>query len=137
MKIESRIGSSSAPASKMYAFINDFRNFNHFIPEDRISNWQAEQDSCSFSVDMLGDVRLEIIERNEASLVKIKSDPSVSSYNFTLWIQFKEAGANVTRVKITMEPQLNQVMLAMVKSPLKKFIDSLVNEIEKFDFNLQ
>ncbi|MFC2090329.1 hypothetical protein ACFLT1_06090 [Bacteroidota bacterium] len=137
MKIESKIGKSATPVSKVYTFISDFRNFNNFIPADRISNWEADIDTCSFSINLLGKVGLEIIERESNELVKIQSQPEVTSYNFTLWMQFKEADANDTRIKITIEPQLNQVMLSMVKSPLKNFVDSLIDEIEKFDFSTQ
>lgn len=137
MKIESKIGRSSYPVSTIYSFISDFRNFNNLIPADRISNWQANEDTCSFSIDMLGKVGLTIIEREPDKLVKIQSQPEVTSYNFTLWMQLKEIATDDTGIKITMEPQLNPAMLAMVKSPLKKFVDSLIDEIESFDFSSQ
>jgi hypothetical protein len=137
MKIVSKIGKVSYPVGKVYTFISDFKNFNNFIPDDKVSNWEADNDTCSFSMDMLGKVGLKIVEREKDSLVKISSDPGKSQYNFHLWIQLKEASEMDTRIKITMEPLLNQVMLAMVKSPLKSFVDSLIDEIEKFEFESQ
>ena len=133
MKIESKAGRSEYPASALYNFISDFRNFNNFIPQDKVSEWTAEEEKCSFRMDLLGRMALTIVEKESPKLVKISSDPSVSQYNFNLWIQFKEAGEKDTRLRITIEPQLNQVMLSMVKGHLKSFIDSLVDEIEKFE----
>jgi hypothetical protein len=83
---------------------------------------------------MLGKVRLEIIERVEGKLVKVTSDPEVSQYNFNLWIQLVEPAENDTRIKVTIEPLINQVLKAMVKTPLKEFVNSLIDEIEKFEF---
>jgi len=134
MKIESKTGKADYPASKIYSFVADFRNFNNFIPADKVSDWQADTDHCSFRIDMLGKVRLSINEKQEGKLVKIISDPEVSQYNFNLWIQFKELAENDTRIKVTIEPLVNQVLKAMVKSPLKEFVDSLIDEVEKFNF---
>jgi carbon monoxide dehydrogenase subunit G len=134
LKIESKTGKSSYPATKIFKFISDFRNFNNFIPADKVSDWQADNDHCSFRVSMLGKVRLEIIERVEGKLVKVTSDPEVSQYNFNLWIQLVEPAENDTRIKVTIEPLINQVLKAMVKTPLKEFVNSLIDEIEKFEF---
>jgi carbon monoxide dehydrogenase subunit G len=134
MKIESKIGKSAHTAETIYMFVSDFRNFNNFIPKDKVSNWVAEIDSCRFSMDMLGNVALNIVERSPDKLIKMSSDESISQYNFNLWIQLKEVDEGDTRIKVTIEPLLNQIMLSMVKKPLKKFVDSLVDEIEKYEF---
>jgi hypothetical protein len=132
MKIESKTGRSEYPAATLYDFIADFRNFNNFIPQDKISGWEAGPDQCSFRMDLLGKVALSIVEKDPHKLVKISSDPAVSQYNFNLWFQLKEVRPNDTRMRITIEPLLNKVMLTMVKSHLKNFVDSLVDEIENF-----
>ena len=132
MRIESRTGRKEYPAIELYSFIEDFRNFNNFIPQDKVSDWKADADHCSFRMDLLGKVALSIVDKEKGKLVKISSDPSVSQYNFNLWVQLKEVDANDTAIRITIEPLLNKVMLSMVKSHLKNFVDSVVDEIEKF-----
>lgn len=134
MKIESKTGRSEYPASRLYYFIADFRNFNNFIPGEKVSDWEADNDQCSFRMDLLGRVSLSIIEKEPHKLVKIVSDPAVSQYNFNLWVQLREVGTNDTRIRITIEPLINKVLLTMVKSHLKNFVDSLVDEIETFRF---
>lgn len=134
MKIVSKTGVAKYPANNIYQFISDFRNFNNFIPADTVSGWEADTDTCSFSVSMLGKMGLRIIEKQDGKLVKISSIPEISQYNFTLWIQFAEVNAAESKIRITIEPQLNQVMLTMAKKPLKSFIDSLVDEIQNFHF---
>ncbi len=130
MKIESNIGKVPYPAERIYDFASDFRNFNKFIPEDKISNWSAEEDRCSFSMNMVGNMGLKIIEREAPKLIKIATDPEYSSQNFTLWMQFVPYAENECRIKITIEPHVNAFMLSVVKKPLKQFVDSLVEAIE-------
>ncbi len=134
MKIESKTGKSSYPAKHIYDFVTDFRNFNNFIPANSVSNWQAGSDKCTFSMDLLGNIALSIAEKEKDKMVKIVSDPAISQYNFNLWIQLVQIGEADTRLKVTIEPLLNQILLSMVKGNLKKFVDSLVEEIEKFEF---
>jgi hypothetical protein len=83
-------------------------------------------------MDLLGKVALSIVEKTPHQLVKVSSDPSVSQYNFNLWIQLKEVQPGDTRLRITIEPLINKVMLGLVKSHLKNFVDSLIDEIETF-----
>ena len=134
MKIESKIAKSEYRAEKIYKFITDFRNFKNIIPQDKINDWEADEESCSFKVDVAGKMGMSIIEKEEFSLVKIGSDPTISQYNFKLWIQIKEIGEKESRIKITMKPEVNKMLLPMVKSPLKQFVDSLADKIESYDF---
>ena len=39
-----------------------------------------------------------------------------------------------TRVKITLEPHVNSFVLPMIKSPLKEFVDGLIDKLESFSF---
>ena len=134
MKIESRIGRSSENDRKIFDFISNFNNFRDLLPPDRVSNWESSGDRCSFSVDPVGKTGLVIAEKEASTLVKIKSDPALSAYNFTLWIQLKAVSEDDTRIKITVEPEVNRMLLPMIKGPLKKFADGLVDKMEEFNF---
>ena len=134
MKIESRIGKSSSSDSEIYEFITDFNNFRDLLPDDKVTDWESSGDRCSFRVDPVGRTGLQIVEREPHKLVKIASDPARSSYEFTIWIQLKQVAERDTRVKITIEPHVNMMVLQMVKGPLKNFVDGLMDKIETFHF---
>lgn len=134
MKIESKIGKAAYPDQDIYSFITDFNNFRELIPGDKVSKWESSEDQCSFQVDPVGSIGLQIIEKTPCSLVKMESLRSYSNHQFTIWIQLKQVGEKDTRVKITIEPQVNKMILSMIKMPLKKFVDGLIDKIENFDF---
>ncbi len=134
MKIESKIGNAESGAEQIYNFITDFRNFKNIIPQDKVSNWEADEESCSFKIDTIGKMGMKVFEKEPFKLVKITSDPSISQYNFTMWIQIKEVDPSDSKIKITIEPNINKMLIPIVKSPLKQFIDSLVEKIETFNF---
>ena len=134
MKIESKIGKSASSDEVIYAFVGNFHNFKDLLPADKVSGWESSEEKCSFQVDPLGRTGLMIVEKKPSSLVKMSSDPEFSKYQFTIWIQLKKVASDDTRIKITIEPLVNKMMLPMVKVPLKKLADGLIDKMESFDF---
>ena len=134
MKIESRIGKSDYSDEQIFKFVSNFHNFKELLPEDKVSGWEASEDKCSFQVDPLGRTGLMIVEKEPYSLIKMSSDPEFSSYQFTIWVQLKKVSSHDTRIKITIEPHVNMMLMPMVKGPLKKLADGLIDKIESFDF---
>ena len=135
MKIESKIGKSEFSDQEIYRFISNFNNFKDLLPEGKVSAWESSEDECSFNVDPLGRTGLRMVEKSPNSLIKISSRPEFSKYQFTIWIQLKKLAETDTRIKVTVEPHVNQMMLPMLIIPLKKFVDTLVKKMESFDFN--
>ncbi|MEN8229039.1 MAG: hypothetical protein ABFS38_12855 [Bacteroidota bacterium] len=134
MKIESKIGKSSHSDQQIYGFITDFNNFKELLPEGKVSGWESSEDRCSFQVDPLGRTGLQIIEKAPFSLVKIASRPEFSKYQFSIWIQLKKVAENDTRMKVTIEPHVNKMLLPMIKAPLKLFVNGLIDKMEGYSF---
>jgi hypothetical protein len=134
MKIESKIGKSASSDQQIYAFISNFHNFKDLLPDDKVSGWEASEEKCSFQVDPLGRTGLMIVEKKPSSMVKMSSDPEFSKYQFNIWIQLKKVATDDTRIKITFEPLVNKMLLPMLKIPLKKLADGMVDKMESFDF---
>jgi len=134
MKIESKIGKSACSDQQIYTFISNFHNFKELLPADKVSGWESSEEKCSFQVDPLGRTGLMIIEKKPPSLVKMSSDPEFSKYQFTIWIQLKKVQPDDTRIKITIEPLVNMMLMPMVKGPLKKLADGLVSKMETYNF---
>ena len=133
MKIESRIGKVLNNNDKIYQFISNFNNFKNFIPGDKVSDFESTEDTCSFSVPGIGKAGLRIIEKEPNKLIKITNNET-TPMNFNLWIQLKQVAENDTRIKVTVKPEVNMMMQAVVKKPLKEFVDKLVDQIETFPF---
>ena len=134
MKIESRIGKSDCSDQQIYHFISNFHNFKELLPADKVSGWDASEDKCSFQVDPLGRTGLMIVEKSPHKLVKMSSDPEFSTYQFHIWIQLKKVAPDDTRIKITIEPLVNKMLMTMVRGPLKRLADGIIDKMEPFDF---
>ena len=132
-KIESKIAKIKSPDNKIYAFLADFNNFENLIPADKVKDWKSDGETCSFNVDGIGNAGLKFVEKEEFTLLKITSDGS-TPISFFMWIQLKSVDENETAVKITIDPQVNVMMMGMVKKPLKEFVDMLIDRMIEMEF---
>ena len=102
-------------------------------PADKIKNWQSDETSCSFTVDPIGNTGVKIIEKEPYKLIKL-TNLEESNMNFTFWVQLKMLSETDTRIKLTLEANLNPVIQTMAKKPLQEFLDKLVDQLTKYSF---
>ena len=127
-RFESEIKDVNQPASAIYQVLSNFDNFGHLLPEDKISNWQSFGDSCRFEVVGLGQFGLKIVNKDADKMVKYTADGSVP-FNFFLWVQLKEIDSSTTKIKVTLDADLNPMLKMVTSGPLKKFIGLLAEAI--------
>ncbi|MGM0406972.1 MAG: SRPBCC family protein [Bacteroidota bacterium] len=132
-KYTSKVGKINKQNQFIYEFFSDFRNLESVIPKDKISDFEATEDTCKFKIDGIGQAGLKTIEKEPYQLIKISSDGK-SPFSFNFWIQLKpvEDEQNITAVRLTIDAQLNPMMKMMVGKHLQKGIDSLVDHMVTF-----
>ena len=133
MKLESKIGKIENTDERVYNFLTDFNNFKHLIPADKIKNWQSDETSCSFTIDPIGNTGVKVIEKEPYKLIKL-TNLEESKMDFTFWVQLKMLSETDTRIKLTLEANLNPMIQAMAKKPLQEFLDKLVDQLSKYNF---
>ena len=133
MKLESKIGKIESSDERIYNFLTNFENFKNLIPPDKVRNWQSDDSSCSFTIDPIGETGVRIVEKEPCNLIKL-TNLEESSLNFFFWVQLKMLSENDTRIKLTLEANLNPMMQMMAKKPLQDFLDKLVDQLTKYTF---
>ena len=132
IKFESRIGKLNYPEERVYDFLSDFNNLEQFIPKDQVKDWESTEDTCKFKIPELGEIGLKIIEKEPHKLIKITGEET-TPLDFFMWIQLKQLKENDTRIRITIKAALNPVMKSVISKPIEKFLERLIDEIEKLD----
>ena len=128
LKIESKIGNLNCSSEEVYSFLSDFNNLTSLIPADKVKDWKATTERCTFSIENAGEMGLEIIEKEPTKLIKITGIESVP-YKFFLWIQLKEIADSETKIKLTIKAKLNPIVKSAANKPLQTFVDSLVDQL--------
>lgn len=134
--IESKQGKIEADIESVFSFLSDLRNFDSFIPEDKIQNWISTENTCSFSITQVGDIQLKIAEKEPHKFIKIEPEGKVPMA-FAFYIQLMSLEALDTRIKLTFRAEMNSMMKMMIKSPVQKGLDQIIDMVcgmpEKFN----
>ena len=128
---ESRQGKVSCNAEELFAFVTDVRNFGRFAPKGTINNWNAEKESCSFSVSMIGTVVVRLAEKDKYSKVVFKGD-ALKKNDFSLTLKITDNSDKPANVMIMLSADLNPIMKMMAAKPIEQFLGMLINEMEAF-----
>jgi len=133
MKIESHVGNIGENEDKVFSFLSDFRNLESLVPKENLSSWEFHKDSCKLGITGIGEIELKVVEKEPCKLIKLGSGHD-SAYAFTLWIQLKQAAEKDTRARLTLQADLNPFLQLVAKNPLQKFVDTLVDQMEKIHY---
>jgi hypothetical protein len=128
---ESRPGKLTGTAEEVYNFVTDIRNFERFIPKGVINNWNAEKESCSFGVSMLGTVTVRLADKEKYTKVVYTGD-ALKKDDFTLVLFISDKVKNSAEVKISLSADLNPMMKMMAAKPISQFLEMLIKEMENF-----
>lgn len=128
---ESRPGKLSCTTDVAFSFITDLRNFGRFVREGTITNWQAEKDSCSFNVSVIGTVSVRLIEKVAGKKVVYQGD-ALSKNDFTINVDLSDSSFGPADVKLYLNASLNPMMKIMADKPIRQFMELLMQEIENF-----
>jgi carbon monoxide dehydrogenase subunit G len=129
MHIESKKQVIARPASEIYAFIKDFRNFEQLMPS-QVMNYQAEYDQCSFEISSMGQVSLEMKERIEDQMIRAAST-AATAINFELIVNLVPEIAGSSIVQSELNAELSPMLAMLAKNPLNNFINMLVDKLKE------
>ncbi|MEE1225925.1 MAG: hypothetical protein UHM08_02360 [Bacteroidales bacterium] len=129
VKIESKKVEIKRNVEFVYEYLADFTHFS-MVANDKIENFKATQDRCSFTIKGMTDMGLKIISRLPNESITISNDtdvPSSMPLNFLIIFEFEKVEPYVTKVIVKMELDANPMIAMMVKKPLEKFVNSLAD----------
>ena len=128
---ESRSGRLNCNAEEVFAFVTDIRNFEQFIPKMTINDWNAEKESCSFSVSMLGKVTVRLAEKEKYNKVIFNGD-ALKKNDFSLTLDISDNIKRQADVRVILSADLNPMMKMLMAKPISRFLEILINEMESF-----
>ena len=136
-RYESKITTATVGEEALFNTLSDLNNLSKFIdkiPENnQVKNIKCETDSVRVTVNPVGEIGMRIIERIPSSTIKFTSEKSPVS--FTMWIQLKQITENDTKIKITLDADLNIFLKGMVGNYLQNFVDTLAGQLAAINFS--
>jgi len=133
LTVESKKGIAKGSPEKVFNFLSDFRNFSSLLPPDRMKDLEISQERVTFNLQGLGMVGLEIRDKKPNSELTITATED-SSADFTFTVSIREADKDLSEVMLNLKANLNMFLEMMAKSPLKQFVDMMVDKLATVEF---
>jgi hypothetical protein len=111
---------------RIFAVLSDLSNLEQVkdrIPQDKISEFEFDSDTCSFVVQPVGKITFQVVEREPNKTVKFTT--TNSPVPLFLWVQLKQVAENDTKMKITVRADINSFLKPMVSKPLQDAVDKV------------
>ena len=105
---------------RVYAKLSDLSNLESVkdrLPEDKVQDLSFDSDILSFNVSPVGQITLQIVERDPCKCIKLATTNSPLPFN--MWIQLVETAEEECKIKLTIGMDINPFMKAMVQKPLQ------------------
>jgi carbon monoxide dehydrogenase subunit G len=132
MRIESKKVQVPATPEIVFQFVTDLNNFVKLLPAERISEWESNENYCSFKVQGTATIDLSLKEKTSPENMLLESG-SRSPFPFTLNVSLR-ANDGGTEAGLVMDADINPFLKMMVEKPLSNLFnyiaEKLVNEVK-------
>jgi len=157
-KYESSVKQIYAPQSAVYAKLSDLSNLETVrdrfndpavqqqlvasgqVPADKIeqikeklAQAQFTSDSVSVNVDPVGNLTINIIDREPEKCIKYAA--SQSPIPVTLWIQILPTSDTTSKMRVTLEAELNFFIKQMIGNKLKDGVEKFADMLAMIPYN--
>jgi hypothetical protein len=102
-------------------------------PDIKLDNFRATADECTFSISPLGNIGVQVIEREPSKLIKLTGSQSVP-IKITCWIQLVPVDEQNCKIKLTLHADLNPMIKILVGKHLKQGVNSIAEALTKIKY---
>ena len=132
---ESSVKVISYSQERVYSKLSDLSNLEAIKerrPQDKVQDLSFDSDTLSFSVSPIGQLTLQIVEREPSKCIKLATTNSPIPFN--MWIQLVATGEEECKVKVTIGMDINPFMKAMVQKPLQEGLEKMVEMLAVINY---
>ncbi|MDR0971983.1 MAG: hypothetical protein LBM25_06345 [Bacteroidales bacterium] len=131
MKIQSKENKIEKEDKYIFDFLSDFTNFSLLLP-DKVENWKATKDRCSFDVKGVSSFGMKISETMPHSSIIIVNDEEVKMpAKFVFSWNIEKQNDNSSKVYCSFDLDINPIVSSMIKKPLNDFVNILVDKLKE------
>jgi len=114
--------------------LKELKNLHPDTPDIQLDNFSATADECSFSINPVGNIGVQIIEREPSKLIKLTGSQSVP-FQVNCWIQLLPVDENSCKVRITLHADLNPMIKMLIGKHLKNGVDHMADALSKLQYS--
>lgn len=133
----------------VFSKLSNLKNLEQFVSPEKIEelkkksgssgdfkmeDFVATEDRCSFRINPVGQVGIEITERDPYKTIKFQGEQSVP-FPVTFWVQLVPLNDNSCKIRLTLHADMNPMIKMMVGGYLEKGIAKLADLLSGIDYS--
>ena len=134
-KFESSVKQIPYSQEAVYRNISDLTNLERVrdrIPADKVQDFTFTRDSVSVNAPMVGQIAVQVVEREEPKCVKFGSQQSPVPFN--VWIQVLPVDEQSSKMKLTVDAHIPFFMKGMISGPLQEGLEKIADALSKIPY---
>jgi len=128
MNLESPKITVNKSSKELFDYLSKVENFESIMPENT-DKFEAHEDSFVFALKGMPEIKLRMLEGEEPKKVVLGS--ASEKFPFSLTADIQELEADKCEAQLLFSGEFNPMVAMMVKNPLQRFIDTLIENIGK------
>lgn len=129
MNLESPKVTVQKSAQDLFDLLADVKNFEKLMPENIAKFEVIGEDAFIFGLKGMPEIKLKMKEKTAPN--KIVLGAASDKLPFTLVSNINSVSDSSSEVQLLFEGEFNAMMAMMIKGPISKFIETLVNNMTK------
>ena len=134
-KFESSVKQIPYPQQSVYDKLSDLNNLEkvkEHMPEEKANDLEFTHDTIAITVPPVGKIEMQVIEREEPKTIKFETIQSPMPFN--LWIQLLPVTDASSKMKLTIQADINPFIKAMVSKPLQEGIEKIADMLAMINY---
>ena len=111
----------------LFEKFTNLNNLKDYLPKE-VEEFESSVDNCSFKIEQLPKMSLQITEKY--AYEKIKFESNESQIPFHMFCYIEKNGDNTTDVVIEIDMELNFMMKMLVQKPINIFLEKFTQIIK-------
>jgi len=128
MNLESPKITVNKSSKELFDYLSKVENFESIMP-DNTDKFEAREDSFVFALKGMPEIKLRMLEGEEPKKVVLGS--ASEKFPFSLTADIQELESDKCEAQLLFSGEFNPMVAMMVKNPLQRFIDTLIENIGK------
>lgn len=112
--------------------LNNLESFKGSLPEEKVKDLSFDTDTLSFNVTGVGQLTLQIIEREPFSSIKFETTNSPLPFNLT--VQLVGTTNEACQLKLVVAMELNPFMKGMIQKPLQEGLEKMAETLTMIQY---
>lgn len=131
MVIESTPAVAKVSIQEVFSFLRDISNLYHLLPLDKIKDWEASSEHCSFKVQGGIIIPMEFLSENQPNQLVLKSGAK-SPFPFTLTVNLNQV-ENQTEGQLIFDAKVSKMIQLVAEKPLRNLFNTMATKLtERF-----